>query len=101
MKVKRFASFFNFTKAPVTGFPDASFTTPVTMPLLCADATDSVAISMAAAAAPADKFRLMLPTCICFSPCVLFELTPCVPDAVQREAKRSGAPLIRDRHRLG
>ncbi len=24
----------------------------------------------------------------------------CVPDAVQREAQRSGAPLIRDRHSL-
>jgi hypothetical protein len=26
---------------------------------------------------------------------------PLVPDAVQREAQRSGAPLIRDRYKIG
>jgi hypothetical protein len=28
------------------------------------------------------------------------EFSACFPDAVQREAKRSGAPLIRDRTKL-
>jgi hypothetical protein len=32
MNVNRFWSFFNFTKAPATGFPEASLTTPCTLP---------------------------------------------------------------------
>src|SRR5712691_5369946 len=57
MKVNRFWSFFNFTKAPVTGRPDASFTTPVTVPLFCADATDETAISTAPVAIPTARLR--------------------------------------------
>src|SRR6266481_858342 len=36
MKFRRFLSFFKYTKAPATGFPLASLTTPVTVPLSAA-----------------------------------------------------------------
>src|SRR5262245_10984491 len=52
MKVRRLASFFNFTNAPAIGCPDASLTTPCTAPLSAA-ATAPAANSIAVAAMPA------------------------------------------------
>jgi hypothetical protein len=36
MKVNRLSAFFNFTKAPASGDPEASLTTPWTLPVFCA-----------------------------------------------------------------
>src|SRR5262245_20987420 len=58
MKVSRFWSFFNLTKAPATGCPDASLTTPVTVPLFCAEATDATPNSAAPAAMPTASVRV-------------------------------------------
>src|SRR3954452_21425720 len=55
MKVRRFSSFFSFTKAPDTGCPDASLMTPETVPLFWADVIDETAISAALAAMPAAR----------------------------------------------
>src|SRR5262249_35535802 len=58
MKVRRFSSFFSFTKAPATGCPDASLMTPVTVPLFCADAPDEAAINTAPVAIPTARIRV-------------------------------------------
>src|SRR5215475_7371779 len=64
MKVKRRSSFFNLTKAPVTGWPDASLTTPWMAPRSCAAATDCAAISANPATIPSRMLPVLFTSVI-------------------------------------
>src|SRR5580704_18623894 len=75
MKVNRRSAFFSFTKAPVTGCPEALLTTPCTEPLSSAAQADCVAINTIPAI-PTARFRVTFRRVMGLSLCMVPASSP-------------------------
>src|SRR6516162_11499684 len=82
MKVSRRSAFFTLTKAPTTGLPEASLTTPCTEPRSSAAKAEWVATKATPAAIPTARFRVTFLSDMRLSPYDLCLFDLCLFDRV-------------------